>query len=83
MVAEFTMLEDFFDLMRTSPGPKEILAFTASPEDEELISGLIYKSKNDLLTPEDRGMIEYYVRVSDSISLEKTKAYVALKAQDC
>lgn len=80
MVAEFKLLDNFFDLMMDNPTPQRVIEFKASPEEELWIEALIAKSKQGRLSVEEQADIDYFLKVERAVALAKAKALVKLQA---
>ena len=62
-----------------NPSPEAILAFKASPEDEELLSDILARNKAGRKTEEDESLMNYYQKIEGTIVNAKVKAMVMLK----
>ena len=63
MVAEFTLLPSFLQLMLNNPTPEQVLAFEANERERAMIEALTKKSREGSLKPEDREFMEHYHQV--------------------
>ncbi len=71
--------DQFLGYLAEKVSPEDILAFHASPEDQERLNDLTDKNKAGTLTSAERDELENMLSFNRLMTLLKTRAYVALK----
>src|SRR5436190_1598354 len=75
----FNGLPDVLEKLASLPSLEDVLALEASPELQERIGGLLEKSKNGGLSPDEQREWEQYEYTEHLVCLAKAKAALLIK----
>ena len=74
-----TAYDQFLEYLASKVTPTDILAFQASPEEQERLNALTEKNKQGAITPDESAELDDMLAFNRLMTLLKTKAYIALK----
>lgn len=68
----------FLDYLIDKASPEEILAYSASPEEEIRVAELLKKNNAGTLAPDEQAELEWMLEIDDLVSILKARALEAL-----
>ena len=69
------MLSRVIDVITDYPGPEDVLALFATPEEERRIKGLVDRSKQNGLTYDEKVEVEHYRIAEHIVRMAKAKTF--------
>ncbi len=69
------------DLLSSQPSPEQILALRPSPEFQERVSNLLYRSKRGELSHQEESDLDRYLMLEHIVRLAKARAYQHMAAR--
>lgn len=79
MVAEWSMLDEFINLLLRRASAQEIMDFKASQQQNDRVEELLDKNREEGLTAEERVEIEAFLKASHYVTLAKIRAFGELQ----
>jgi hypothetical protein len=73
----FNAYDQFLEYLATKVTPADILAFQASPQEQERLNILTEKNKSSVLTADESAELDEMLAFNRLMTLLKTRAYVA------
>lgn len=74
------MLDEFMELLLRRASAEEIMSFKASDKQNERVSNLLDKNREEGLSLEERVEMEAYLKASHYVTLAKIKAFEELQS---
>lgn len=67
--------EEIIDFIAAGASPQDIIAFQPSKKIKQRIADLIYREKENLLSPEEKSELDHFMQIEHIMRLAKARAH--------
>lgn len=77
-----TAYEEIIDFLASGTTPQKLINFQVSETVKERVTDLIFREKNETLTPEEKSELDHYMLLEHLIRLVKARAHQYLTSKE-